>query len=242
KVPRGIRRLPDGRFTLYATRRGRPLRVIVTWRLLGDLNVPVPATRLRHPGMELAQRALVKLRSKILDEERFGVIEATTNARASARVRIGELLSLVAEEYQQKGRKSWSHVEGRWVNHLGPHFAEIVASELTTDEIKAYIASRSRKGASGGTINRELAVVRHMLNLGMGTTPPKVQSVPRFPQQAERPPRSGFLEQSEYDALRPHAKELWLRTLLAIAYTYGVRKSEMLLGMRAHSVSLSDNT
>src|SRR5439155_7321505 len=91
KVPRGIRRLPDGRFTLYATRRGRPLRVIVTWRLLGDLNVPVPATRLRHPGMELAQRALVKLRSKILDEERFGVIEATTYGRASASVRNGEL-------------------------------------------------------------------------------------------------------------------------------------------------------
>ena len=44
KLPRGIRRLPDGRLRIYATRRGKPVRLTVTWGLLAELRVRVPPT------------------------------------------------------------------------------------------------------------------------------------------------------------------------------------------------------
>ena len=48
KLPRGIHQLPDGRFRIYVTRQGKPVRLMVTWELLKELKVPVPPTRLQH--------------------------------------------------------------------------------------------------------------------------------------------------------------------------------------------------
>ena len=51
KLPSRVRKLPDGRPSLYETSGGRPVRVIVTWELLGELRVPVPPTRIEHPSL-----------------------------------------------------------------------------------------------------------------------------------------------------------------------------------------------
>jgi integrase len=235
KLPRGIHQTSDGRFRIYATRQGKPVRLTVTWDLLSQLRVPIPSTRLLQPGLELAKAALVKQRSKFMEEERTGAVEA------NAKVRIGDLLILMEQEYARKGKRTWSHAIGRWNKHLKAHFSSLTAAELTSDHIDRYIFNRQREGAKGSTVNRELAVVQHMLKLGRRTTPPKVLSVPHFPRLAESPARQGFVEQAEYDVLRQHASELWLRALLATAYTFAFRKSE-LLDMRVRQVSLLDGT
>jgi len=89
RLPRGIHRTDDGRFRLYVTRQGRPVRQIVTWECLQSLQVPVPQTRLGHPGLDLARAALVKLQARLLDEQRMGAIAAST------KVKIGSLLELI---------------------------------------------------------------------------------------------------------------------------------------------------
>src|SRR5215470_8396127 len=48
-------------------------------------------------------------------------------------------------------------------------------------------------------------------------------------------------EEAEYRRLASLAKEAWLRALLALAYTYGFRKAE-LLGMRCSQVDLLNST
>ncbi len=235
RLPRGIHRTDDGRFRLYVTRRGRPVRQIVTWECLQSLQVPVPQTRLGHPGLDLARAALVKLQARLLDEQRMGAIAAST------KVKIGSLLELMEQDFLLEGKKSWSHVQGRWKQHLKRFFADIYASELTTDSIKRYILLRQRRGVAGTTINRELSVIERMMHLGERTTPPLVRGVPHFPKFKDAPARTGFLEQAEYDILRQHATELWLRALLAAYYTHGFRKSE-LLHLLVRQVSLLDGT
>ncbi len=79
------------------------------------------------------------------------------------------------------------------------------------------------------------------MHLGERTTPPLVRGVPHFPKFKDAPARTGFLEQAEYDILRQHATELWLRALLAAYYTHGFRKSE-LLHLLVRQVSLLDGT
>ncbi|MFZ2003163.1 MAG: tyrosine-type recombinase/integrase [Candidatus Sulfotelmatobacter sp.] len=237
KLPRGIHLLRNGVYRLYTTRNGRPYQPQVTWELLKDLGVPVPANcRLEHPGLELAKIALVKQQSKIVDEVRTGVIEA------SAKTKIGDpLLKLIEEDYLKAGKKTWDDTLSRWNLHLKGHFADVYASELSSDHINSYILRRLREKASGASINRELAVGRRMMHLGERTTPPLVRGVPHFPRVKESEPRTGFLEQVEYDKLRLHAHALWLRGLLATYYTFGFRRAE-LLKLLVRQVNLIDNT
>ncbi len=68
-----------------------------------------------------------------------------------------------------------------------------------------------------------------------------MRGVPHFPKLAENEPRTGFLEQADYDKLRLHAHELWLRALLASYYTFGFRRAE-LLRLRVRQVNLIDQT
>jgi len=154
---------------------------------------------------------------------------------------VGSLLELIEQDYFRTGKKTWDDVLCRWNLHLKDHFADIRASELGSDHINDYIFLRQREKASGGSINRELAVIARMMHLGERTTPPRVRGVPHFPKVKESEPRTGFLEQPEYDKLRLHAHELWLRALLATYYTFGFRRSE-LLRLRVRQINLIDRT
>jgi integrase len=235
KLPRGIHQMDDGRFRVYVTRNGKPVRLTVTWELLKELRVPVPPTRLQHPGLELTKAALVKLQSNILEETRSGVVEA------SAKTKIGDLLVLVEQDFSRAGKRTWEHAKARWINHLKAHFGDVPANSLTTDTIDNYIIARQKEKAGAATINRETAFVKRMLNLGKRTKPPKVANVPHFPHLEEPEARQGFLTQTEYDSLRQHASELWLRALLAIYYTFGWRKTEV-LGLRVRQVAMMEGT
>jgi len=53
----------------------------------------------------------------------------------------------------------------------------------------------------------------------------------------ENAPRKGFIEEKEYRQLCEKCTEHWLRAMLALAYTFGFRKSE-LLRMRLNHVDL----
>jgi integrase len=65
--------------------------------------------------------------------------------------------------------------------------------------------------------------------------------VPVFPRLKEAAPRAGFVEEPQYRKLASNASELWLRALLATAYAFGFRKSE-LLDLRVRQLNLIDRT
>jgi len=238
KLPRGIHQRPDGRFRLYVTQCGKPYQPLVTWELLTELGVKVPeTTRLSQPGLELASKALIKLQNARLDDEKEGAVAAS----ASAKTKIGDLFKLIEQDYTRAGRKTVDDVLARWKLHLKGPFADVLAAALGSDHINAYIFRRQRESASGASINRELSIIGRMMRLGERQTPPLVRGVPHFPKVKESEPRTGFLEQIEYDKLRLHAHTLWLRALLSTYYTHGFRRSE-LLNLRVRQISLVDNT
>jgi integrase len=74
--------------------------------------------------------------------------------------------------------------------------------------------------------------------------PQKVLRVPKFHRfivSEKGCERRGFVEEADYRRLAEQAKEPWLRGLLAVSYTFGFRKSE-LLKMRCSQVDLLNNT
>jgi integrase len=107
--------------------------------------------------------------------------------------------------------------------------------------IAKYVDRRMEEGAQNATINRELAALKRMFRLGYYATPAKVFRLPAFPRLQEDNTRTGFLEHEQFHRLASATSELWLRTFLEAAYTYGWRKRE-LLNLRVRQVDLQART
>jgi integrase len=155
-------------------------------------------------------------------------------------VRLEQLFVALEEHNLSNERGRLRDLRGRWRN-LAPSFAGMRAANLTTDDIRQYIRLRQKQGASNATVNRELSALKRMLNFGRQSTPPKVNAVPHFPMLKENNTRTGFVEAESFAPLAEAAWELWLRTFLELAYTYGWRRGE-LLGLRVRQVNLFERT
>lgn len=152
----------------------------------------------------------------------------------------------LAESYKLYARnsapKSADWIDLVWRVHLEPFFGGYLASRIGTDKFQEYIAARQGVGVKNSTINRELAVLKAMFNHGTECDPPKISRIPKFPAKLDEPnPRSGFLTDEQYEKLLKHCKHQWMRAFMAVAYTFGFRKGE-LLGLRVRQVDLKART
>ena len=157
------------------------------------------------------------------------------------KVMMPELVDALLREYRNNQRKSLDIVEHKWKKHLEPFFGTMRAVDVSTDAIDRYIEQRKTKAAENATINRELAILRRAFFLAYRSRPRKVYEVPPFPRLEENAPRDGFVDDAQYSALAKCCEHLWLRTMLAVAYSFGFRKAE-LLNLRVRQVDLLNRT
>jgi integrase len=183
-------------------------------------------------------------KKKALDvlKERLGEVVTGTFAGAQVkRVRVSELATAFLDSQRMNKAKGAKHAEQRWKKHLDPYFGRCRAADLRTDHVWAYTKKRSEAGAANATINRELASLKRVLNFARKDSPPKIRAVPHIPMLKEDNARKGFVELGDFLRLTAQASELWLRTFLEIAFTYGWRKSEI-LGLRVRQLNFTSRT
>lgn len=244
ELPRGISRRGDSLVVTFALRDahcsdsehvadcicGRIER-----RSLGECTVTYAINRLREFKNQMREGTYEK-RARLPERKREVV------------VLVGDLLESYLRNYRNRGKRAESRQLIAW-QRLKSTFGSIPVDKLTTDAIEKYVEAR-RAGIVGemallsrnGTINRELSLLKAMLTHGTKVTPPRVASVPAFPDRLEESePRQGFIEDAAYSVLASNAASLWLRTLLACAYSFGFRKNE-LLNLRVEQVDLIDRT
>src|SRR6266568_9170530 len=78
-------------------------------------------------------------------------------------VRVGELYDHLLKHNTSNGKSTDS---ARWTLHLQPYWGNVLASRITSAMVLDYRNRRAEKNAAVATINRELALLRHMLKLG----------------------------------------------------------------------------
>lgn len=159
------------------------------------------------------------------------------------RITVAELYDAVLTDYKNNGQ-AFEWAEMRWEKHVEPFFGHMRAANVGTDQLAAYIAKRKEEKAANGTINRELALLRRAFTLGYKSRPRKVSFLLDLSNHLleENNVRTGFVDEAQYAVLcEKSAGKLWLRTMLALGYTYGFRKSE-LLGMKVSQVDLLART
>ena len=142
------------------------------------------------------------------------------------RVTFAELVEDFKDDYRINQKKSLWRVEIS-VKHLTKFFGKMKVPEITTDLIKEYRSRRLKAGMANSTVNRELAALKRIFNLGRQCTPPKVGIVPYIPMLEENNIRKGFFEFKEFLAVR-NALPFPLNVIATFGYRTGWRKSEIL--------------
>jgi integrase len=136
------------------------------------------------------------------------------------KVMFAELVEDFKEDYKLKGQK-----KPRF-KHLEAYFEGMRVVDVTTAKIKSYINHRQEQGAANATVNRELAALKRMLNLGAKETPPKVNRVPYIQMLKEDNVKEGFFEDSDYEAILKELPE-YIKGMVQFAYWTGWREAQI---------------
>ena len=159
----------------------------------------------------------------------------TPNLRAE-RTTFEELVTLILNDYKVNGRRSIDRL-GRSIEHLKNYFSGMKAIRIAPDMIETYKVKRIEEdNAENATINRELAALKRMFNLGADVG--RVIHVPKIKMLRENNRRKGFFEADEFIALRAALPD-YLKPIVTMAYYYGMRKQEI-LGLRFDQVDLRE--
>lgn len=112
------------------------------------------------------------------------------------------------------------------LKHLDSYFKGLKINRVTTSKVKAYRTFRLEEGACNGTINRELAALKRMFNIGWEDELIGKNNIPHIGMLEEGYPRQGYFEHDEYIALLKNLP-VDIRPIITFAYHSGWRKNEI---------------
>jgi integrase len=165
-----------------------------------------------------------------------------------ARLRFEEAANDLLNEYRTNRRKSPDELERRIEKHLTPHFGGRRLANLTTADVREYIAkrqadttvtfrahinrgrhgvarevperSRAIAGASNAEINRELTTLKRVFALAIQGG--KLLHRPHIPLLREDNIRTGFFEPNQFASVYEHLPPA-IRPVIEFAYITGWR-------------------
>ncbi|MDA8133396.1 MAG: site-specific integrase [Desulfobacteraceae bacterium] len=184
---------------------------------------------------ESSESTVKMVAKKMLARREGDIAKGKTPGIQFDKIMFEDLAECFLRDYRINQKKSLAKAE-RSVNHLKESFERIRVPQITTTRINAFIESRLNEGAANATINRELAALKRMMNIGAKQTPPMVERVPHVPMLEENNVRKGFFEHDEFLALRD-ALPAYLKGFITFAYKSGWRVSEI-TGLKWSNVDL----
>ncbi len=160
----------------------------------------------------------------LLRDRLAGSTAGTLITGQAQKLRFDDLTEKLYQDYRNNGRRSIDRVKSA-VHHLSQDFGECRAGEITDEAIERYINKRLDKcGAAKASVNYELAVLKRMFTLSRKSLPVR----PHFPRLHLNNVRTGFFEESEFQAFLANMDED-LQPVMELAYITGWRiKSEIL--------------
>lgn len=144
-------------------------------------------------------------------------------------------------DYTINGKKTRDHAKRRIDLHLAPAegvdgkklFSGRRLVNITTTDIRAFVAARLAAGAAPGEINRELSALKRMYTLAVQAG--KLHAKPYIPMLTEDNVRRGFFEREPFEAVRAHLPAA-LRSVVTFAYLTGWRVTSEILPLEWRQV------
>lgn len=154
------------------------------------------------------------------------------------RITYDELARDLRLHYETTGTRGLKEADTRF-KALQPFFTGRRAASLKGALAEEYVQYRLKTGVSPATVNRELATLIRMLRLGYERD--KVGKLPVIHKLTEAPPRAGFFERADFEAVRRHLRPE-LQCAVTIAHSYGWRMQSEVLTLTLSQVDLSAGT
>ncbi|MBI4560554.1 MAG: site-specific integrase [Candidatus Rokubacteria bacterium] len=154
------------------------------------------------------------------------------------RIRYEEAAQDLRQHYEVTGQRNLEEAEYR-LAHLDCFFASQRIAGIGPANATAYAQKRQTEEASNGTINRELAILNRMLRLAYENG--KLLRLPMIRQLEEAPPRAGFFEREQFEAVRYYLRPD-LQVVVTVAYTFGWRMQSEVLSLELRQVDLEAGT
>jgi integrase len=181
-------------------------------------------------GRTIQQSAETESRRDALDELKAQILKHSNGeATDSNRVTIEALSEGMLQTWRNLDKLpatiEWAT---RCWKRLLPFFGKMKANAVSSAALRGYVEYRKGMGAANGTINREMAVLSSAFTMAYEETPRRVSQKLSFTRLPESKPRQGFVEEAQYRALVEQRPELYMRTMLALGYSFGFRKAELL--------------
>jgi integrase len=143
-------------------------------------------------------------------------------------------------DYTVNGKKTHDDVKRRIDLHLAKQevdgrtvFAGRKLANITTSDIRAYVAARLADKAAPANINRELAALKRMYTLAVQAG--KLHGRPHIPMLQENNVRRGFFEAAQVDAVCAHLRAP-LKPVVRFAYLTGWRVTSEILPLEWRQV------
>lgn len=160
---------------------------------------------------------------------------------ALGKLPFSEALKDVERDQESNERRALDSTTRRIKLHIGPFFEGYRIGEITTTQIRTYVAGRKKSGAQPATINRELAIIRRAFKLahraGHILTIPHVELL-----DESRNVRQGIIEPHDFakvlTAMTPEAYAAAAET----AFITGWRLRSEVLTLQWAQVDLSGGT
>lgn len=156
--------------------------------------------------------------------EKVGQREAGTLVVRASHVIVDELLDAAIADYEVRGRRTTSDARKRRA-HLLEFFKGRRVQQVRDSEVVEYVRRRKAAGAENGTVNRELALLRKALRMGVKAR--RVVLIPNVTMLAEAAPRRAFFTAVEFARLLP-CLAVELKPACTFAYMVGWRREEIL--------------
>lgn len=175
--------------------------------------------------------------ARLADAVREGRLEVGSKSRAPQAATLGDLVAIYEEQQEGKsdrGRARDRNALDRFLAHAG---ATTPLGEINPLTIDRFLSARQRDGRAPGTVNRELATLKHLFSQAVrwGILEASPAASAKRCREPDKP--VVFLERDELGALLAAASELqgrnsraeppYLRPLLALAAYSGLRRGEL---------------
>jgi integrase len=215
------KRRPFGSGLVYQpsyTAADKSLKYQATWWLAFHVNGKL-VRESSGTTVKTEAEKLLRARTSAVDRGELG------QAAAALHTTLADLATIVATDYKNNQRASWREVT-RSFDRLKEHFgAGCLARSITASRVEEYKAARLKSDTRPATVNRELAMLRRGLRLGVRLG--KVASRPEFSLLRESAPRAGFFDEAQRDALVAQLAAD-LRPVVLFMFWTGWRKGEVL--------------
>jgi integrase len=150
--------------------------------------------------------------------------------KAARLLRFDDAVKDLLNDYRVNGKRSHTVVKRRAEKHLTPFFGGRRLAEISTVDIRAYVAHRKEQGivkrgarvrdVSNAEINRELQHLKRAFTLAIQAG--KLSQKPHIPLLKESSPRAGFFEREQFESVVSKLPDA-LRPIIRFAYITGWR-------------------